>query len=215
MNQRTITVKGTGKASLPPDYIEIPLYLESRDEQYEQAIELASQKLEELQQCLEGIGFKKEDLKTSSFTVDTDYEQVKDEEGNYVRVFRGYIVRHHLSIGFDFNTEKLGEVIQIISDCKAHPEFSIQYQLKSEAALTSLILEDAVKQATRQANVLAQAAGVTLGPIQAIEYDFSTLSYQPRELLLNESANYSMAMMDLQPQDISATDYVTIVWELI
>lgn len=215
MNQRTITVKGTGKASLPPDYIEIPLYLESRDERYEQAIELASQKLEELQQCLEGIGFKKEDLKTSSFTVDTDYEQVKDEEGNYVRVFRGYIVRHHLSIGFDFNTEKLGEVIQTISDCPAHPEFSIQYQLKNETALTSLILEDAVKQATRQANVLAQAAGVTLGPIQAIEYDWSTISYQPRELLLNESANHSMTMMDLQPQDISATDYVTIVWELI
>lgn len=46
MKQRTITVKGTGQASLPPDYIEIPLYLESRDEQYDQAIELASQKLE-------------------------------------------------------------------------------------------------------------------------------------------------------------------------
>ena len=92
MKQRPITVKGTGQASLPPDYIEIPLYLESRDEQYDQAIELASQKLEELQHCLEEIGFKKEDLKTSSFTVDTDYEQVTDEEGNYVRVFRGYIV---------------------------------------------------------------------------------------------------------------------------
>ena len=60
-----------------------------------------------------------------------------------------------------------------------------------------------------------QAAGVTLGPIQVIDYDWSTISYQPRELLLSESANYSMAMMDLQPQDISATDYVTIVWELI
>ena len=126
MKQRTITVKGTGQASLPPDYIEIPLYLESRDEQYDQAIELASQKLEELQHCLEGIGFKKEDLKTSSFTVDTDYEQVKDEEGNYVRVFRGYIVRHRLTFGFDFNHEKLGDVIQVISNCPAHPELSIQ-----------------------------------------------------------------------------------------
>lgn len=215
MQQRTITVKGTGQASLPPDYIEIPLYLESRDEQYDQAIELASQKLEELQHCLEEIGFKKEDLKTSSFTVDTDYEQVKDEEGNYVRVFRGYIVRHRLTFGFDFNHEKLGDVIQVISNCPAHPEFSIQYQLKHESALKSLILQDAVKQATEQANVLAQAAGVTLGPIQVIDYDWSTISYQPRELLLSESANYSMAMMDLQPQDISATDYVTIVWELI
>ena len=140
---------------------------------------------------------------------------MKDEEGNYVRVFRGYIVRHRLTFGFDFNHEKLGEVIQVISNCPAHPEFSIQYQLKNESALKSLILQDAVKQATEQANVLAQAAGVTLGPIQVIDYDWSTISYQPRELLLSESANYSMAMMDLQPQDISATDYVTIVWELI
>ena len=140
---------------------------------------------------------------------------MKDEEGNYVRVFRGYIVRHRLTFGFDFNHEKLGEVIQVISNCLAHPEFSIQYQLKNESALKSLILQDAVKQATEQANVLVQAAGVTLGPIQVIDYDWSTISYQPRELLLSESANYSMAMMDLQPQDISATDYVTIVWELI
>ena len=59
MKQRTITVKGTGQASLPPDYIEIPLYLESRDEQYDQAIELASQKLENYSIVLRGLVLKK------------------------------------------------------------------------------------------------------------------------------------------------------------
>lgn len=215
MRNRTLTVKGVGQASLPPDYIEIPLYLETRDEQYDQAIELANRKLEELRTCLESVGFTKEDLKTTSFNVDTDYEQVKDEEGNYVRVFRGYVVRHRLKFGFDFDNERLGEVIQVISDCPAHPEFSIQYQLKNESELKSLILQDAVKNATEQANVLALAAGVTLGPIEAIEYDWMNVTYQPRQLMLSESTDYSMAMMDLQPEDIRDTDYVTVVWELI
>ena len=83
MKQRTITVKGTGQASLPPDYIEIPLYLESRDEQYDQAIELASQKLEELQHCLEEIGFKKEDLKVLKYVKNYSYKEKNNKNNTF------------------------------------------------------------------------------------------------------------------------------------
>ena len=215
MRNRTITVKGLGQASLPPDYIEIPLYLETKDEVYTRAIELANTKFEQLQTCLNQVGFENVDLKTISFNVDTDYEQVKNEAGEYVSVFRGYVIRHRLKIGFDFNQQKLGEVIEVLSKCPARPEFSIQYQLKSEAKLKSLILQDAVKNATEQANVLADAAGVDLGPVQAIDYDWVNDPYQPQELMLNENLDYSVDMMNLQPEDIKASYYVTLIWELL
>lgn len=215
MKKRTMTVKGLGQAALPPDYIEIPLYLETRDESYTGSIELANIKFEQLQSCLNQVGFKNVDLKTISFNVDTDYEQVKNEAGEYVRVFRGYVIRHRLKVGFDFSQQKLGEVIVVLSECTAHPEFSIQYQLKSEEQLKALILQDAVEQATAQAEVLAKAAGVKLGAIQAINYDWGSALYQPRDLMLNQNVDYSVAMIDLQPEDITASDYVTLIWELL
>ncbi len=215
MKDRTLTVKGTGHASLPPDYIEISLYLEAKAEQYDQVIQLSEIKLEQLRHCLQQVGISKSDLKTTNFTLDTDYEQVKDEQGNYVRVFRGYVVRHHLKLGFHLDNEKLAIIIQAISTCPAHPEFSIQYQLKDQIELKSLVLEEAVKNATHLAKVLADEAKVTLGPIQMINYDTMDISYQPREVMYNEINDYSVALMDLQPEDISATDTVTMVWELV
>ena len=48
-----------------------------------------------------------------------------------------------------------------------------------------------------------------------INYDTMDISYQPREVMYNEINDYSVALMDLQPEDISATDTVTMVWELV
>lgn len=77
MRNRTITVKGLGQASFPPDCIEILLYLDKRDEAYNRAIKLANVKFEQLETYLEEVGFDKFALKTISFNVYTDYEQVK------------------------------------------------------------------------------------------------------------------------------------------
>lgn len=211
MSKRTITVKGVGKASLPPDYIEVPLYLESQKMEYDQAIELSKQKMSALEQCLGAIGFQKESLKTVSFNVDTNYENVQNELGQYVHIFQGYTIRHQLLIGFNFNHERLQEVMEAISGCSAHPEFSIRYGVKDESFLTSLILQDAVKQAKMQAEVLAKAAGVSLGEIQSIQYD--TNSSQP---YLNElSLTKEVVIMDIYPQDVEAMGEVTIVWQLV
>ncbi|MTL67073.1 SIMPL domain-containing protein, partial [Turicibacter sanguinis] len=41
MEQRTLTVKGTGQASLPPDTIQLDFDLESKAENYDETINLA------------------------------------------------------------------------------------------------------------------------------------------------------------------------------
>ena len=214
MSHRLLTVKGSGQASLPPDYIEISLFLEAKAEQYEEVVLIAQTKLEQLRECLKAVGISTTDLKTTSFNLDTDYEQVKDENGNYVQVFRGYVIRHRLKLGFPLDNKKLGIVVQAISHCPSYAEFSIKYLLKDQNQLKALMLADAVKQATNQAQVLAKSANVTLGPIQTIDYGTVDLPFQPREIMYNELDNYSVALMDLQPEDITATETVTIVWEI-
>lgn len=215
MKERTLTVKATGQASLPPDSIEISLVLEVKAEQYEEVIQRSKIKLEQLRYCLQQVGVSQSDLKTATFTVDSDYEQVKDEQGNYVQVFRGYVVRHYLKLDFIFDYEQLARIIQAISTCPAHPEFSIHYQLNDELKLTSLALEEAVKHATHLAKGLAAKANVTLGAIQQIDYDAVNHTYQPRQLMSNEIKDYTAALMNLEPEEIKLTETVTIIWALV
>ncbi len=209
-----MTVKGVGEASLAPDTIQIDFNLEVHAESYDQTINYAAQQLQELRNCLSPLGFTKEDLVTTQFLVDTDYESVKNEEGEYIRVFKGYTVRNNLKLSFPFDNKRLGCLLDQISQCEAHPEFSIRYRLKNDQELKALIIQKAVQNAIQNAQLLATASDVLLGEIISIEYDWSTITYQTREFNLTEASSYSVAQIDLQPDLITASDSVTITWKL-
>ena len=66
---RTITVKGVGKASASPDYVTLSIVLESFNENYDSAMDLAEAHIQELTAALVGAGFEKEALKTTNFNV--------------------------------------------------------------------------------------------------------------------------------------------------
>ena len=96
---KTITVKGIGKATAKPDYVEISMELESNHKNYDKAMSIAADNIQRLTETLCGIGFEKESLKTTNFDVDTDYDRVQDYNGHYKSVFVGYEVTHYLKLG--------------------------------------------------------------------------------------------------------------------
>ena len=53
---RTITVKGVGRVSTPPDYIVISMSLEAQDTNYEKAMEQAALQIDYLNKALESVG---------------------------------------------------------------------------------------------------------------------------------------------------------------
>lgn len=101
--------KGVGRVSTPPDYIVISMSLEAQDTNYEKAMEQAALQIDYLNKALESVGFKKKSVKTVNFNVRTDYERVKDRNGNYKSVFNGYICNHRLKVEFDFDTRRLAQ----------------------------------------------------------------------------------------------------------
>ena len=119
---RTITVKGTGNASARPDYIILSLNIEVLSETYDHAMLEASVGIEKLQGVAVRVGYRKEDLKTTSFDVQTRYENVKDRQGNYKREFVGYACTYRLKLAFDFDSKQLAQVISAIAECGAKPE---------------------------------------------------------------------------------------------
>lgn len=216
---KTITVKGIGNASVKPDYIVLSLSLDSIAKEYETAMDLASMKISELNKCLEKIGFEKESVKTTDFNVSTDYDSKKDRNGNYYRVFNGYIVRHRLKISFDFDTKILSKTLGAIAGCVAEPELSISFTVKDSSAINEEFLQSAAQNAKKKAEILCAASGVPLGELVNIDYNWGELNIYSRTRY--EMADECMkacceapTSIDIEPDDVDVNDTVTFVWQI-
>ena len=216
---RTITVKGMGRVTTTPDYVVISMSLEAHEQDYEATMELAAKKIEQLNASLEEIGFEKKSVKTTSFNVRTDYERVKDRNGNYKSVFNGYICSHRLKVEFDFETKRLAQTLYAISRCLAQPELSISFTVKDPSAVNKELLKSATINAKEKAQILCEASGVELGQLLTIDYNWGELNIVSHTDYMLEEKCMAMpvgglADMDIEPDDIDVSDTATFVWEI-
>ena len=212
---RTITVKGMGRVTTAPDSVVISMNLEAHKMDYEATMELAAKNIELLNLSLEEIGFKKKSVKTTNFNIRTDYESVRDKNGNYNSVFNGYICSHRLKVEFDFDTKRLGQTLYAISRCLVDPELSIAFTVKDPSAVNKELLKSATVNAREKAEILCEASGVLL----TIDYNWGELNViSHTDYMLEERCMAmpvgSLADIDIEPDDIDVSDTATFVWEI-
>ena len=216
---RTITVKGMGRVTTAPDYVVISMSLTAQENDYEETMELAAKKIEYLNASLEEIGFEKKSVKTTNFNVRTDYERVKDRNGDYKSVFNGYICSHRLKVEFDFDTKRLAQTLYAISRCLAEPELSISFTVKDPSAVNKELLKSATINAKEKAQILCEASGVELGQLLTIDYNWGELNIVSHTDYMLEDRCMAMpvgglADMEIEPDDIDVSDTATFVWEI-
>lgn len=216
---KTITVKGMGRVTTAPDYVAISMNLEAHEMDYEATMELAAKNIELLNLSLEEIGFEKKSVKTTNFNVRTDYDRVRDKNGNYNSVFNGYICSHRLKVEFDFDTKRLGQTLYAISHCLADPELSIAFTVKDPSAVNKELLKSATINAREKAEILCEASGVELGELLTIDYNLGELNViSHTNYMLEEKCMAmpvgSLADIDIEPDDIDVSDTATFVWEI-
>lgn len=216
---KTITVKGIGNVSVKPDLVVLSMSLETRNRDYETAMREAADRIEYINTSLSTLGFEKESVKTTDFNVRTDYESKKDRNGNYYRVFNGYVVNHRLKVSFDFDTKLLSKALGTIAGCIAEPELSISFTVKEPSAVNEALLKSATINAKKKAEILCEASGAKLGELVNIDYNWGELNIYSRTsydmgmdcMKMCSEAPYSL---DIEPDDIDATDTVTFVWQI-
>ena len=219
-DMRTITVKGTGNVSARPDYIILTLKIEALSETYDFAMSEAAERIEKMQGAAVRVGYHKEDLKTTSFDVQTRYENVKDRQGNYKREFAGYACTYRLKLAFDFDSKQLAKVISAIADCGAQPELSIAFTVKNPARVSEELLISATENAKTKAEILCKASGNALGQLLNIDYNwgelnvFSRTSYDVEDCIQPLMAMSKCAAPEIEPDDIDVTDTVAFTWEI-
>ena len=177
---RTITVRGVGNVSAKPDYITISMTIESIRKDYDGTMKDASERISKLQDVAVSSGYTKEDLKTTSFNVDTRYESIKDRQGNYKREFDGYACVYRLKLSFDFDSKQLAKVISAIANSGANPELSIAFTVKNPAKVSEELLKSAALNARAKAEILCGASGCEMGQLIFIDYNWGELNIVSR-----------------------------------
>ncbi|MDE6580634.1 MAG: SIMPL domain-containing protein [Ruminiclostridium sp.] len=221
MKETKLTVKGIGKASLSPDQTVIDITIESRDMDYNKTADMQHEKTQELKNALTELGVDISKLKTSNFNVNTNYENVQTDNGRWERKFAGYIGTHHLSLKFDFDTDKLKWIISAITSCKkANPTFNISFDVKDKESVNDKLLELAVTDAMKKAAVLSSAANVDLGVILNIAYDNEEVNFVSPTTMHStlyrgmDCGKESAPDISFEPESIQARAEVTVVWEI-
>lgn len=214
---RTITVRGIGTASVKPDFIAVTLNIVSKDKEYSKSVEDANRRIELLQRAVVSSGFAKEDLKTLSFKVRTNYEGETDENGRYHNVFAGYVCRYTLKLSFDMDAKRLAETLTAISDSGANAEFSIQFTVKDPERVSAELLRSATENARQKAEVLCAASGAKLGTLLKIDYDWTDINVFSASAYTMERERGIVAagaVPEFEPEDIKSQDSAAFTWEI-
>ena len=216
--ERIIRVTGKGNLSVKPDLIRLLLTLENKGEEYAETARQATEYVEELKQCFEELGFERADLKTRSYSIGTEYEHYQVNEGEWKQRFVGYISRHSLKIEFDADNNRLGQILYALAHTSVKPEFRIEYTVKDKEGAKKLLLSKAVADSKEKAQVLVTAAGVKLGDVATIDYSWDDIAMVSRPLCgevfaMNDiDSTVESYKMSIEPEDITISDSVTVVW---
>ena len=215
---KTITVKGIGKATAAPDCVVIYMTLKSRNLNYQLAMEEAANNIDSITSNLIAVGFDKKDIKTTDFDVRTLYESRKKKDGHYQSEFVGYEVDHDLQLRFDFDSKTLSNTLAAIASCVANPNFRIAFTVKDKTAINDEMLRSATINARRKAEVLCEASGAKLGELIAIDYNWGEISiYSNTHYSMDEDCMCMTAQLpaiEIEPEEISVSDTATFIWAI-
>ena len=180
-SMRTIRVTGKGQIKVKPDTTRLTISLEGTYPEYSEALRHSSLDTEQLKDILSAFDFKRSDLKTLNFNVETEYESYK-VNGSYKQRFIGYKFHHMMKVEFPSDNVRLGKVLYALTNCPVRPEFQLSYTVSDPEAAKNELLGKAVTDAKEKATVLAQAAGVALKDIQSIDYSWGEIDFEYRPM---------------------------------
>ena len=223
---KTVTVKGVGRASAAVDTVELSFRVWAKNKSYDKALDAADKQVSALEEALTAAGFPAADFQTAGFHVNTEYESVCDDKGNYHSEFSGYNCSYDQLLRFGFDAARLGEALNAVAASKAKPELQVRFTLREPEKLEAVLLRSAAANAKARAEVLCAASGCRLGELQKIDYDLSRLNFHSETVIEMEDcavplmANGAMKAKRnfgsaLRPQDIDLRDTAVFVWEIL
>lgn len=159
--ERSIVVDGSATVEITPDIATISGSVTSKSDTVENAQTDNSDTINAISAALREIGIADEDIQTASYSAYED--RVYDyDKGEYNTV--GWIVYQNLTIKVR-DIEKAGEVLDLLGSNGATGIYGPDFSIDDPEVYTMQAREEAIEEANRQAEAIADGLGIRLGDV--------------------------------------------------
>ena len=213
--ERTIQVIGKANLSFKPEITIINLEFERKFKKYEEAVAASALDLTSTIEALTKIGFSKEVLKTSYFSIKPNFEYISENGINKNKQV-GYKYEQALTFSFKISNELLSKVIITLTTLETNPKINISYALEDIKKAKDLVTEECVKNAINTAKVLAKAANVELCEILEIKPCLDDDDYYDSSCRNMTCSSFEIDFnLDINPCDLKLKDKIKITFKIL
>lgn len=202
-----ITVTGEGEIVAAPDMAVVTLGVTSEARAAAAAMAANNAAMATVFQRLMAAGIEDRDIQTSNLSLSPRWEQMRNQ-GDPPRVV-GFVASNQVSVRVRA-LDRLGEVLDLVVADGANTLGGLNFGVLESGPLLDEARRAAVADAIRKARLLAEAAGVTLGPL--LEMSEAGMSPGPIPM-----ARMEMAMAEavpVAPGEVGLTASVTMVFAI-
>lgn len=160
---RTLTVSGSAQASLTPDIAYFSIGVQTEDEDAEAALASNSASAQEIIDELKAQGVAERDIRTSNFSIYPSRQYNRDGELQAIV----YIVSNTVNVTLR-DLDRIGRILNASVTSGANQIMGIQFDIADKDAALVRARKAAIDNAQAMAQELAEAAGVSLGPIHSL-----------------------------------------------
>jgi uncharacterized protein YggE len=205
----TLSVNGSAQVTLTPDiaYISVGVHTENADANG--AVSDNAVQAQKVIDALKAMGIEEKDIRTSNFSITP--QQQYDDKGKLTGVI--FIVDNTVFVTLRDLT-KIGDSLGAAVSAGANSIYGIQFDVADKTPSLASARKTAVENARKQAEELAQAAGVKLGAVQNINYynSYPVMAEGKGGGVMMDTASVSVPVT---PGQLIYTVDVNIVYEIV
>ncbi len=205
---RVITVSGEGEVRATPDEAMLSAGVVSNARTAAAALSDNAKAMNAVFATLRNAGVPEKSMQTSGFNVSPQY--ATDKDGAQIPRITGYQVSNTVNVTVD-DLAKVGPTLDALVASGANSIGDISFGIKNPRAAMAQARALAVADAIDQAQTLAKAAGVTLGPITSIG---ESGGYEAPRPMYRVMAMAAPAPTPIAAGEQSVTANVSITWEI-
>lgn len=203
---RLITVSATGQASAEPDRARISTGVTAEAATAREALSANTEAMKAVIAGLKESGLDAKDIQTSTFNVEPRYTHPRD---GTPPVVDGYRVSNQVEI-LVRDLASLGDLLDKLVTLGANQVHGLSFEVSEAETLKDTARKEAVANARRRAELLAEAAGADVGEVVTITEE---LHYDgPRPMAMRASVAKESVPIESGTATLEAR--VTVTWRL-
>lgn len=210
-----LTISGKASTEVTPDITVINLNLSAEDKSYSTSVDLLQGKADEIKSFLKKKGISKDFIKSENFNITKSYVYE-----NRKQIFKGYKATLNINIEILNDNALANKVINSIGESNSDASINIYHKLSQELkdSVNDQLIEAAIKDAKKKAEIIARATDQQLGHITKINYGVEeNISISPRAEVAfmamdSEMKNSSDNSLSITPQPIEKSTDIIIYW---